>query len=148
MDRTTALVLSLVVGLLVAAQAPANAQLGRHTGDLGAAFVSLAISLAIVGVLLVVAGEAGKVPSGLSSFRLEYALGGIAGAAIVLVSLIAVRSLGAGGLAAALVASQLVGAVILDRMGVLGLDGSPVTLQRVAGIALLVVGTVLVTTGA
>lgn len=145
MDRSTALILSLVVGLLVAAQAPANAQLGRQTGDLGAAFVSLAISLAIVAVLLVVTGDAGKVLPGMSGFRPEYALGGIAGAAIVLVSLIAVRPLGAGGVAAALVASQLVGAVILDRMGVLGLDGSPITLQRLAGVALLVGGTVLVT---
>jgi transporter family-2 protein len=145
MDRTTALTASLLVGLLVAAQPPANAELGKHVGDLGAAFVSLAISLLIVSVLLLMAGDVGRLTSGLAHIRPEHALGGLAGAAVVLVSLIAVRSLGAGGVAAALVATQLIGAVILDRLGVLGLDGSPITLQRVAGVVLLLGGTVLVT---
>ncbi|MCW3015929.1 MAG: hypothetical protein JWO02_3021 [Solirubrobacterales bacterium] len=148
MDRSTALIASLLVGLLIAAQPPANASLGRHVGDLGAAFVSLAISLLIVAVLLVAAGDVGRLTSGLSQFRPEYALGGLGGAAIVLVSLIAVRSLGAGGVAAALVSSQLIGSIVLDRLGVLGLDGSPITLQRMAGVALLIGGTVLVTASA
>ncbi len=145
MDRTTALIATLVVGLLVAVQPPANAQMSRHVGDLGAAFVSLTVSLVIVGVLLVVTGEVGRLTSGLGGLRAEYALGGLAGAAVVLVSLIAVRSLGAGGVAAALVGTQLIGSVVLDRAGVLGLDGSAITAQRVAGVLLLVGGTVLVT---
>jgi transporter family-2 protein len=145
MDRTTALIASLIVGLLVAAQPPANAELGKHVGDLGAAFVSLVISLVIVGVLLLAVGDVGRLTSGLGHIRPEHALGGLAGAAVVLVSLVAVRSLGAGGVTAALVATQLIGSVVLDRLGVLGLEGSPITLPRVAGVALLIGGTVLVT---
>lgn len=145
MDRSTALIASLLVGLLVAAQPPANAALGRQVGDLGAAFVSLAISLVLVTILLVAVGDAGRLVTGLAHIRPEHALGGLAGASIVLVSLIAVRSLGAGGVTAALVATQIIGAVLLDRLGVFGLDGSPITLPRIAGVALLIGGTVLVT---
>ncbi len=146
MDRTTAIVLTGLVGLLVAAQAPANGQLGKEVGDLGAAFVSLAIALVIVAVLLVTVGDVGRFTGGLGRIRPEHVLGGVGGAAVVLVSLIAVRSLGAGGVTAALVATQLVGSIVLDRLGVLGLDGSPITLQRVMGVTLLLGGMVLVTT--
>jgi uncharacterized membrane protein YdcZ (DUF606 family) len=57
MDRAVALILALAAGGLVAFQPPANAQLAHHVGDLGAAFVSLLISFAIVTVLLFVAGQ-------------------------------------------------------------------------------------------
>lgn len=146
MDRTVALVLTLLVGLLIAAQPPANGQLAGHVGDLGAAFTSLLISAAIVGVLLVVAGEPGRLTGGLGEIRPEHLIGAAAGAAVVLVSLIAVRSLGAGGVTAALVATQLIGSMILDRMGAFDLDGNPITAQRLAGAVLLLGGTALVTT--
>jgi transporter family-2 protein len=144
MDRALALVATLLVGGLVAFQAPANNLLSRHVGDLGAAFTSLLVSTVIVGVLLLGAGQAGEL-RGLAEYRPEYALGAIAGAAIVLISLITVRELGATGVAALLVAGQLVVSVGLDRLGILGLETTSVSLTRMAGVALLVVGTVLVT---
>src|SRR3954471_19900327 len=107
MDRLAALVATLAVGALVAFQPPANALLARHVADIGAAFTSLVISTVITGVLLLAVGDVGHL-RGLEHFRPEYALGGIAGAAIVLVSLITVRQLGAGGVVAALVATQLI----------------------------------------
>jgi transporter family-2 protein len=148
MDRTVALLLTLLVGLIVAAQPPANSQLARHVGDLGAAFTSLVISAAIVGVLLVIAGDPGRLTGNLGSIRPEHVIGGIAGAAIVLVSLITVRQLGAGGVTAALVATQLTGSLVLDRLGVLGLAGSPITAPRIAGVVLLLGGTLLITSSA
>lgn len=142
-DKALALIATLFVGGLVAAQPPANALLAKHVGDLGAAFSSLLLSTLIMGVLLVVAGDAGKL-GGLSEYRPEYAIGAIAGVAIVFVSLVTVRQLGAGGVAAVLVVSQLVVAVALDRFGVLGLDEVGLTATRLAGIVLLILGTVLV----
>jgi transporter family-2 protein len=97
----------LGVGALLAAQPPINSQLSRHVGTLGAAFVSLSVSAAIVGVLLVASGGL----SGLSSIGGVpplYLTGGIVGAANVTVALIAVRTLGAGGVVAVTVATQLV----------------------------------------
>lgn len=144
MDRTAALLLTLAAGALVAFQPPANALLARHVGDLGAAFTSLVISTAIVAVLLLAAGELGRL-QGLDAFRPVHMLGGIAGATIVLVSLVAVRSLGVGGVTAALVATQLIAAVLIDRLGIVGVAETPLTVTRLAGVGLLVAGTLMVT---
>jgi bacterial/archaeal transporter family-2 protein len=130
---------------MVAAQPPANSELAKQVGALGAAFLSIAISLALVAVLLVASGGVGQLGE-LSSFRLEYVLGGVAGAAIVTVSLVTVRELGAGGVVAATVCTQLTVSLILDRLGVLGLSETPITPRRVIGVALLIAGTLLVTT--
>jgi transporter family-2 protein len=146
MERALAVVATLVAGALVAAQPPANSELAKQVGTLGAAFISISISLAIIGVLLVVSGEVGGL-GGLSQFRIEYALGGVAGAAIVAISLVTVRELGAGGVVAATVCTQLIVSLILDKLGVLGLSPTAITPARAAGVVLLIAGTILLTTG-
>ena len=146
MERVLAIAATLAAGALVAAQPPANSELGKHVGTLGAAFVSISISLVLITFLLVVTGGAGQL-SGLSTFRVEYALGGLAGAAIVGVSLVTVRELGAGGVVAATVCTQLIVSMVLDRLGVLGLSETAITPARVTGVALLIAGTLLLTTG-
>jgi transporter family-2 protein len=143
-DRATALIATLAVGALVALQPPVNSSLADHVGDLGAALVSLLISTAIVGVLLLAFGHPGRL-AGISGFRPEHLLGGVAGAAIVAVSLVTVRTLGAGGVTAVLVAGQLVVAVLLDRFAVLGLHEVQIGWPRVLGVALIVAGAFLVT---
>lgn len=143
MSRALALLAAFVAGGLVAAQPPANELLARHVSVLGAAFVSLLISTVIVGALLVVAGDPSAL-GGLSELRPVHVLGGIAGAAIVTVSVVAVRHLGAGGVTAALVTTQLSVSVILDRLGVLGLAGHAISPHRLLGIGLLFLGTYLV----
>ena len=145
MDRNLALVATLAVGALVAFQPPATALLAREVGDLGAALTSLLVSLVIVGALLVVVGDPGEL-RGLRELRPVHLLGGIGGAAIVLVALITVRSLGAGGVTAALVATQLAVSALSDQFGWVGLERSPITAGKLAGIALLLAGTWLVTT--
>lgn len=143
MDRALAILATLAVGAMVAFQPPANSQLGRSVGTLGAAFISICTSFLIVTVILLVSGEAGRL-SALSDFRPAYLLGGIAGASIVTVSLVTVRTLGAGGVVAATVCTQLIVSAVLDRFGVLGLDRTPLTATRLLGFALLIAGTVLV----
>ena len=144
MDRGLAIVLTPMAGALVAMQPPANASLAKHVGNLEATLVSLLISVLIISLLLAFSGGFSGL-GGITEFRPEHALGGIAGAAIVFVSLVPVKTLGASGVAAATVATQLIGSAILDRFGVLDLEKVGLSATRVVGIALLVVGTVLVT---
>ena len=143
MDRAAALIVTLAVGALIALQPPANALLARLVTDLGAAFVSLALSTLIVAVLLVTFGDPSAL-GGLESFRPKHALGALGGAAIVLVSLITVRELGVGGVTAALVCTQLIASVLVDRLGWLGVDVVALSGERLAGVALLIAGTALV----
>jgi transporter family-2 protein len=143
-DRGVAILLTLIAGALVAFQPPANASLAKHVGNLEATLVSLLISITIISVLLAFSGGFSGL-SGITEFRPEHVLGGVAGAAIVFVSIVTVKPLGAGGVAAATVATQLIGSALLDRFGVLDLEKVGLSATRVIGIALLVVGTVLVT---
>lgn len=144
MSRSLAYILTLVVGGLVAVQPPANAALARHVGDLGAAFVSSTISLAVIGVLLLAVGDPSRL-SGLSAFTPANALGGLGGAAVVGVSLITIRQLGTGGVIALLVAAQLVISVIADRLQWFGVHEVELSVGRLAGLALVIAGTLLIT---
>ncbi len=144
MSRTMAIVLTLAAGLLVGLQPPANAALSKYVGDFGAAFVSIAISMAVIGVLLLVIGHPGRL-SGIGSIRPAHVIGGLGGAAVVSISLIAVRPLGAGAVVALLVAGQLIMAVVADRLGWFGLDRVDIDAARTVGLLLVVGGTVLIT---
>ncbi|MBX5440177.1 MAG: DMT family transporter [Solirubrobacteraceae bacterium] len=145
MDRALAIAATIVVGGLIAFQPPVNSQLGRHVGVIGAAFVSTAISaLVLLALYLVLNGGLG----GLSALRdvpWHQLTGGLMGAALVTVSLVTVRTLGAGGVVAATVAGQLIVSALLDRAGVLGLEKVGLTPPRLAGMGLLIVGTLLIT---
>ncbi len=144
MSRSIALICSLAVGGLVALQPPANSALAEHVGNLGAALISAAISAALLGVLLLVFADPSRL-SGLSAFRAEYAIGGIGGAAVVVVGLVAVRSLGVAGVVSLLVAGQLAVSVIADRFGWFGVAHVGFSLGRWAGIALVLAGAALIT---
>lgn len=144
MSRGVAFICTLAAGALVALQPPANAALARHVGDLGAAFTSLVISTTVIAVLLLTVGHPGRL-SGITGFRPEYAIGGLAGASIVAVSLIAVRPLGAGGVVALLVGGQLIVSVVADRFGWFGLHHVGIGPGRIAGLVLVMAGTVLIT---
>lgn len=144
MDRPVAVIITLVTGALVALQPPSNELLARHVGNFGAALVSLLISTVLVAAALVLVGEGGEL-KGIGGFRPVHLWGGIAGAAIVVITLITVKPLGASGVVAALVCAQLTVSAVLDRLGALGLEETPFTWSRGAGIALLIAGTFLVT---
>jgi bacterial/archaeal transporter family-2 protein len=143
MDRGIAVIVMAAVGGLIALQPAINAGLGRATGNVAAALVSFAIGTLLLAGIVVLSGQA----SGLgSTFEVQwyYLLGGILGAAYVFTALVVVSSIGAGGTAAATITGQLVASVILDRLGILGLEQTPITLERALGVALLLAGTYLV----
>jgi transporter family-2 protein len=144
MSRTVAFILTLAIGLLIALQPPANADLAKHVGDLGAALVSLLIAVVIIGVLLLVFGQPARL-SGITGVRPEHILGGLGGALVVYIGLVAVRPLGVGGVIALLVAAQLVGSLVIDRFGWFGVQQVGLSSGRLAGLALVIAGTLLIT---
>ena len=137
------MVLTAVAGGLIAAQAPINAGLGKATGSLAAALVSFSIGTAALAAVVVLSGKAGGLDS---TFDVSwyYLLGGLLGAVYVFNALVAVSAIGAGGVAAATIFGQLTASVVIDRLGLFGLDEVPLTPERVLGVALLLAGTVLV----
>jgi bacterial/archaeal transporter family-2 protein len=143
MDKGLAVMLTAVAGGLIALQAPINAGLGKATGNLPAALVSFVVGTVALAAIVVLSGKAG----GLSStFDVSwyYLLGGLLGAVYVANALIAVSAIGAGGVAAATITGQLTASVVIDRFGWFGLDEVALTPERLLGVALLLVGTILV----
>ena len=147
MDRGTAIALTLAVGAGFAMQAPINSALGRDIGPIPAATVSFAagtVALALVAVAF--GGGFGRI--GAHPVAWHYVAGGLIGAAVVAVTLVAVRSLGARGMIACLLTGQLAMAAIIDQFGLLGVSQQPLTLARGIGLVLLGAGVALVIGGA
>ena len=144
MPRLLAVLATFAVGAVIAFQPPVNSELGKRTSVIAAAFISLALATVAVGVLMVVLGDGGQVRR-VPHIPVVYLTGGLMGAVLISVSLVTVRTLGAGGVVAATVAGQLVVSALLDRYGVLGLDRVGLTPSRWIGFTLLLVGTALVT---
>lgn len=144
MNRALAVLLVVLAGGLVGMQPPVNARLGRAVGTFPAAAISFLVGTVALVLIAAVAkpglanlGNTGRVPWwGL--------IGGLLGAVYVTVSLVTVRTLGAAGLTAAVIAGQLTIAVVIDRFGLLGITKQPVGFARILGLVLLVVGVLLV----
>ena len=143
MDRGLAVILTAAVGGLIALQPAINAGLSRATGSLPAALVSFTVGTILLAVIVALAGDTGGLGSTFD-VRWYYLIGGLLGAAYVTMALITVKTIGAGGVAAATITGQLTASVIIDRLGVLGLETVPLTATRLAGVALLLAGTYLV----
>jgi len=143
MDRGLAVLLTAIAGGLIALQAPINAGLGKETGSLPAALLSFLIGSVALAAIVVFSGKAGGLGSAFD-VSWYYLLGGLLGAVYVTTALVAVAAIGAGGVAAMTVTSQLVASVAIDRLGLFGLDQVPLSPERVLGVLLLLAGTVLV----
>lgn len=135
---------TVVAGGMVALQAPINSMLGRAVGTFAAASVSFAIGLTVlVAITLVFGSGFGRVGEALH-LPWYYLMGGVLGAIYVTTVLLSVREIGAGSVAAATIAGQLTASVIVDRLGILGLEQRALTFPRVLGIALLAAGVFLI----
>jgi transporter family-2 protein len=143
-SRGLAVLVGVGAGCLVGMQAPINSRLGKSVGSVQAATFSFLVGTAL---LLVTAafvhgglgglGKVGHAP--------WWALvGGLLGAVYVTVALIAVRTLGASGLTAVVITGQLAISVAIDRFGLFGIARQQIDASRIAGLALLVAGAVLV----
>jgi bacterial/archaeal transporter family-2 protein len=142
-DKGLAVVLTAVVGGILALQAPINAELGRATGSIAAALVSFTVGTLALAIIVVASGDASDLGSTLD-VRWYYLVGGLLGAIYVTTALITVKTIGAGGVAAATITGQLAASIVIDRLGVLGLSQVPVTASRLAGVGLLLAGTYLI----
>jgi bacterial/archaeal transporter family-2 protein len=144
-SKEVAVLVTVAAGGFVAAQAPANNVLSKSLGTFGAASVNFLVGTAcVLAITFAFAGGFAGDEGAQTPPWYYWLIGGLGGVAIVVTTLIAVRELGAGGITAAVIAGQLTLSVVLDRLGVLGLDERAVTWEKLLGIALLAAGTVLI----
>jgi bacterial/archaeal transporter family-2 protein len=143
-SKELAVLITVAAGGLAAAQAPANNIVSQKVGDVGAVGVNFVCGTLILVAAFVLVGGV-EINDGVPTPAWYYwVIGGMSGVAIVLAGLIGVRQLGATGVTVAIITGQLGLSVVLDRLGVLGLDERAITAQKMIGVALLAAGTILV----
>lgn len=136
--------LAVAVGASLTLQIGMNATLGRIVGSpLWAAVVNFTIGLVAL-VLCVFALGTRHTPGSFAQVPAWAWLGGLLGAAYVASATVLGPRLGGVALLALVLAGQLGAALLVDQYGVLGYPKIPITPARLAGVALLVAGTLLV----
>jgi transporter family-2 protein len=143
-SRGLAVLAGVGAGALVGMQPAVNARLGKTLGSLQAASFSFIVgTLALLVIAAFVRGGLGTIGE-VRHVPWWALVGGLLGAVYVVVALIAVRTLGASGITAVVIAGQLAMSVAIDRFGLLGLAKQQIGLSRIAGLVLLAVGAALV----
>ena len=136
--------MTVFAGGLIAMQAPINSMLGKSVGTFAAASVSFVVgTIALVLITVLVGGGFGDTGEA-RHLPWYYLMGGILGAVYVTTALVAVRELGAGGVTAATIAGQLSLSLVIDQLGILGVDKQAITWQRLLGVLMLALGTLLI----
>jgi transporter family-2 protein len=148
-EQRVKIVLLLIIVLAGAAmplEAALNAKVGQATHSPAfAALVSFAVGVSVC-LLLTVSGVMGRPQLGQAGTLPWWVwTGGALGAMIVVVSLVAVRQVGAAVLITATVLGQVVLALAMDAGGWFGVPKVPINPWRVVGGILVCVGVVLTT---
>ncbi|HEY8677171.1 MAG TPA: DMT family transporter [Candidatus Dormibacteraeota bacterium] len=139
------LLLMVVGGVVLPLQAGVNAQLATRTGDaIRAALVSFLVGAIALVILSLIPLRPGPAPAALLQAPWWIWIGGLVGAMYVIFTIISAPRLGAATLVVAAVTGQAAASIALDNFGWAGFTRHPVTAGRMAGMALLVVGLVLV----
>jgi transporter family-2 protein len=139
---------ALVLGVLIAMQPLMNAVLARATGSpFGAAAISILVAFMGAMVMILVTGRGDTSRAALASVPWWIYLAGLTGTAFVAGGVVIAPVTGALLFFLCIIAGQLLGATLADHFGALGLDIRPTSLPRLAGIALVLAGVVLVRSG-
>ena len=142
------LLIAIIVGTLIPIQGTINSRLGLATGQ---PLLATAISFAggLIAISLVVVAVSGGIPKWEPTAPTPFylVLGGLPGVAFVLTTLILIPHIGVAAALSGLIVGQLASSLLFDHFGWLGAPIREVSLTRLAGVSLLIVGALLVVRG-
>lgn len=134
----------VLAGGATALQAPTNARLATAVGSpVNAAFVSFAVGTIALAVAAAVLHARPDVTAAKALPAYAW-FGGLYGACFVVAAAWGVPRLGAAMTITLMVAGQLALSLLLDHFGALGVPRQPLNLGRIAGVALVFAGVLLV----
>jgi transporter family-2 protein len=138
--------LGVLAGAFLALQAPVNAELSRGLGlPIAAAAISfLAGAVVLAGISTAVVRVEGMSLDWRAPAPWLFVAGGCLGGAYVTIATMLVPRAGAMATMAFIVTGQLLGGMIIDRLGLLGVAVREISLGRAAGAMLLVAGALMI----
>lgn len=136
--------MALIAGALVPFQGGANAALGRALGHpLWASVASLIFSLiCILPALIALRVPMPDLGTAMSQPKWIW-IGGLVGVIYVTAAILLMPMMGAAGFMIAVIAGQLIGSLIIDRFGLMGLAPRPFDAWRVLGAGMVLGGALL-----
>ena len=137
-----AVIVGLIGGVAVGLQGPLSSLMSQRIGTMGSVFIVHIGGAIIAGVLLLVLGA-----GNLADWRKVpwYALvAGVFGVIVISAVSHTIPRIGAAATVTLIITAQLILSTLLDNFGLLGTSVRPFDLPRVAGIAVLLVGTWLI----
>lgn len=144
--RSLAYLLGIAAGFGLSVQVGMNSQLRKVLQNANtAALISFLVGTAGLIALLVATRTTMPSRDTLASVPLWAWFGGLMGAFYVAISTVVAASLGTTSLLGLTLLGQLATALVIDHYGWLGLEQHPITLTRLAGVALLGAGVWLIT---
>ena len=138
--------LALIGGGMIALQAPINAEAASRLGNpLAAATMSFCVGTVALIVLVALFARHSTDLGALTSLPLYMLLGGgLLGAVYVTVNLILAPKIGIAAVMALGIAGQLFAALLIDRFGLFQLMERELSVGRVGGAAMVLVGALMV----
>lgn len=134
-------ILAAVCGAAVTVQAMMNSALQTRVGVPMTLLVNAAAGIAISAAVLLVARVAGGEPAQpLRGIPWPLLLGGVIGTGIVATTMLFFPKLGAAWALQLMVLGQLAVGLLADHLGWFGFPRAPITLTRLAGTALVLIG--------
>jgi len=138
---------AVVGGMCVALQLPINARLGQGLGfPIAAAMVSFISGTIILSLITMTSTKIGGGVSlgwGQVSWPF-YVLGGLLGAIYVTMTIMLIPRIGTTAVFGLSIVGQLLGGLILDKIGFVGFTARELSLGRISGVVLLILGAILV----
>lgn len=139
---------AIAVGALVSAQPPLNAILSRAVGSAyGATAISIFVAFLCILLLLTVTGSGNIKVETLMSVPWWVYLAGVVGALFVGSGVVIAPVTGALVFFVCVIAGQLIGSTLADHFGAFGLEVREISVWRLLGVLLVLVGAVMVWRG-
>lgn len=141
------LLLVLLMGALIPAQALMNAKMRTFVlNPMYSSFINFLVGGGVIIAVMLIATTLGQLGHWRGVVQAPWWAwcGGLIGAGMVVVGVLAVPHLGAANFSAAIIAGQLFGALVVDHFGWLGVQQHSISLPRLVGAALLMLGVWLI----
>lgn len=140
----TLFTLGVLAGSMITIQSVLNSALGKKTGNLGSVLILTIVSISLLILLITLFPDTANLKHipGVSEWYLY--VGGVLGVAILAAPIFLIPRIGATSTLTALVLGQLFLALIIDHFGLFSFPKIEISLMRMMGIILLVVGAFLI----
>ena len=144
MSMIIPILMAALIGIFLSVQTGVNMQLQQHWALSAAPAALASLSIGALTTLAYILLTRTPIPPLPGQTSLWHWTGGVLGSYTVIAMILLAPRLGVGTLTAVVLAAQLGAALVLDHYGLIGFTVRDFTWQRLAGLALMVAGVVMI----